>query len=184
MLTAVRTFVSEGHKGGVIEIYEDNTVSISSYSSGRARDTVLAACCRAMWFKAAATQTRLIFAHLPRESMVLPDALSQAHAAPGLRAKAEAIIKGASMSEVAVNAAAYSHTSFMLFQTPLRWASRRTQDADNVRPMSSPASISNAISHIRTFSSMSGLQVRPLYHNRVLLHHHSSHAYSTGVSHT
>ena len=34
---------------------------------------------------------------------------------------------------------------------------------------SSPASISNAVSHLRTFYTMAGLSNRPLFHNRVLL---------------
>ena len=49
------------------------------------------------------------------------------------------------------------------------------------RHYTSPASISNAISHLRTFYSMSGLSTKPLYHNRVLL---ALRAISITIRHT
>ena len=54
-VAAVRTFVKQAHKGGTIEVHCDNKAAVDALTSGRARDQVLAACCRAIWFHAART---------------------------------------------------------------------------------------------------------------------------------
>ena len=113
VLAAVRALVADEHAGGVIEVYCDNSAAASSYSSGRARDPVLAACCRAMWYKAAATQTTLTFAHVPGTSMILPDALSRAHFDPTLDKRAKRIVGRNGMLEVRVSANHFAYTSFM-----------------------------------------------------------------------
>ena len=112
-LAAVRTFVDPTHAGGVVEVYCDNSASVSAYTSGRARDGVLAACCRAMWFVAAATNTSLEFAHVPGESMILPDALSRAHADPRLNAKAQEIISKRPLQRQPIDKRAFCYSSFM-----------------------------------------------------------------------
>ena len=112
VLAAVRTMVSKAQAAGVIEIYCDNSASISSYSSGRARDVVLAACCRAMWYHAAETQTEMVFAHVPGESMILPDALSRSHDSGAMAAKAVTIIKDLCIRRISVNANAFSYKAF------------------------------------------------------------------------
>ena len=113
VLAAVRTFVTREHQGGTIVVYGDNMASMSSYSSGRARDTVLAACCRAMWYHAADTQTRLVFDHIPGETMVLPDALSRASFDPALARKARHIVASRALSEVRVNKDRFSYSAFL-----------------------------------------------------------------------
>ena len=113
VLAAVRTFVNPIHAAGTVEIYSDNMASVHTYSSGRARDPVLAACCRAMWYHAAATQTDLRFAHMPGEAMVLPDALSRSSFDPKLRSKAESIIQAKALTRVNVKRAAFNYSQFM-----------------------------------------------------------------------
>ena len=112
VLAAVRAFVSDAHAAGSVQVFCDNMASVSSYSSGRARDTVLAACCRAMWFHAAATQTTLEFTHMPGESMVLPDALSRAHTNPTYRNKASQLVAQMHLTEVKVQRAHFNYASF------------------------------------------------------------------------
>ena len=113
VLVAVRTFVDSTHAAGTIEVYGDNSASISAYSSGRARDPVLAACCRGMWFHAAKTQTNFIFTHMPGEAMALPDALSRAHQDPKHQALAATMERRAGISRVRADPAAFSYASFM-----------------------------------------------------------------------
>ena len=74
VLAAVMIFVNDSHATGTVEVYCDNSASISSYSSGRARNPVLPACCRAMWHHAATIQTCIRFAHVPGEAIVVPGA--------------------------------------------------------------------------------------------------------------
>ena len=113
VLGAVRLFVNDDHAGGKVEIYCDNMASISAYSSGRARDRVLAACTRAMWFKAASTQTSLIFSHIPGEGMVLPDALSRAHTDSGKRICAQTIIRDMGLVPMKPTKAHFSYKDFL-----------------------------------------------------------------------
>ena len=113
VLAAVRTFVNHTHKAGIVHIYGDNMASISAYSSGRARDTVLAACSRAMWFHAAETQTKLEFHHLPGEAMVLPDALSRASFDPAMQQKAKQIMATRKLSEVTVTREKFGYAAFL-----------------------------------------------------------------------
>ena len=112
VLAAVRAFVDRSHAAGVVEVYCDNSASMASYTSGRARDCVLAACCRAMWFKAAATETTLEFAHAPGEGMVLPDALSRAKFDPALNRKARKIVHDRDMCEVSVDHDHFTYADF------------------------------------------------------------------------
>ena len=113
VLAAARAFVSPAHAGGHVEIYSDNMSSVSVYTSGRARDPILAACCRAMWYHAAQTQTMLVFTHVPGEDMVLPDALSRASFDPRLSALADAIIEREGISRISLPKAKFSYTAFM-----------------------------------------------------------------------
>ena len=113
VLAAVRTFVNKSHAAGIVQIHGDNMASMSAYTSGRARDSVLAACCRAMWFHAAETHTKLEFTHLPGESMVLPDALSRSSFDPRMRARAGEIIARMALSEVKVKRSSFSYSAFV-----------------------------------------------------------------------
>ena len=112
VLAAVRTFVSASHGAGTVEVYCDNSSSISAYTSGGARDQVLAAACRAMWYHAATTQTTLFFYHVPGEAMVLLDALSRASLDPKYATIADRIIAARGIVKVPVSLANFSYASF------------------------------------------------------------------------
>ena len=112
VLAAVRTFVNTTHASGTVEVYCDNESSMCSYSSGRARDHVLAACCRAMWYHAASTQTNLVFAHVPGEDMILPDTLSRSSQDPKLKARAASLVRKLRINEINVSQEAFSYSAF------------------------------------------------------------------------
>ena len=76
-MAAVRAFVTRDHAGGTVEVHCDNRSAVDALTSGRARDLILAACARAMWFHAACMEVDLKFTHVAGEAMVLPDALSR-----------------------------------------------------------------------------------------------------------
>ena len=102
-LAAVRVFISSDHKGGTIELFCDNRPAVDALTSGRAKDDVLASCARAIWFHAANTDTDIVFTHLPREGMALPDALSRASHDLKSRKEADRLIKNLSLKPVRIS---------------------------------------------------------------------------------
>ena len=99
-LAAVRVFVNEDHAGGTAEVMCDNRAAVDAYTSGRARDPVLAAAARALWYHAAHVGVDLRFTHTPGEAMALPDALSRASLDASGRARADAYITKLSLTRV------------------------------------------------------------------------------------
>ena len=91
-LAAVRKFVTPEHAGGTTEVHCDNRVAVDASTSGKARNEVLAACARAMWFHAAINQVDIKFTHVPGEAMALPDALSRAGVDRANKERARAFI--------------------------------------------------------------------------------------------
>ena len=112
-LAAVRLMVSDADGGGTIMIYCDNRPAVDALTSGRARNEVLAAVARAMWFHAAATDTNLRFSHVPGEAMALPDALSRVHVDPISKAKANRFIADLSLRPVEPATQAFTYQSFL-----------------------------------------------------------------------
>ena len=92
-VAAVRAFVNKAHAGGTIQVHCDNQCAVDALTSGRAKNEVLAACARAMWYHAATTQTDLKFTHVPGEGMALPDALSRVSLHKEFEEKAWAFIR-------------------------------------------------------------------------------------------
>ena len=112
-LAAVRTLVGDQHKGGTIEVHCDNRAAMDALTSGRARDVVLAACARAMWFHVARTQTDITFTHVPGEAMTLPDALSRATTDPRADRLARAFIRDMPLDEIEVKQLVFEYSEFM-----------------------------------------------------------------------
>ena len=112
-LAAVRTFVSADQAGGTVEVMCDNNASVNAFTSGRARDSVLAACARALWYHAAGTDVDLTFTHVPGEGMVLPDALSRASLDAGGRARADTLISRLSLQRVPISRTQFNYKKFM-----------------------------------------------------------------------
>ena len=111
-VAAARTFVGHDLAGGTVELMCDNKPAIDAFSSGRARDPVLAACTRALWFVAAAADVDFMFTHVPGEAMALPDALSRASIDADGRRRADALIKALDLRWVAPDSANFSYKSF------------------------------------------------------------------------
>ena len=112
-LAAVRVFVDETSAGGTIEVMCDNRPSVDAFTSGRARDPVLAACARALWLHAATAQVDIRFNHIPGESMALPDALSRASLDSAGRARADAFIRRLSLKRARVRGAHFAYKAFL-----------------------------------------------------------------------
>ena len=111
-LAAVRTFVGPDSAGGTIEVMCDNQPGVDALTSGRARDQVLAACARAMWFHAAQNDVDLRFTHVPGEGMALPDALSRVAINQACRDRADHLIRRLGITPVSVDWRAFSYKSF------------------------------------------------------------------------
>ena len=112
-LAAVRAFVTSDLAGGTVEIMCDNRPSVDAFTSGRARDEVLAACARALWFQAANADVDIRFTHVPGEAMALPDALSRAAVDASGRARADHFIAKLSLRRVRINGADYNYKPFL-----------------------------------------------------------------------
>ena len=63
-LAAVKIFVDDRQARGAIEVMCDNRPCVDAFTSGRARDPVLAACARALWLHAADAQVDIRFSRL------------------------------------------------------------------------------------------------------------------------
>ena len=112
-LAAVRTFTPKLAAGGTIEVMCDNRASVDAFTSGRARDGVLAACSRALWFHAASADVQIKFTHVPGERMALPDALSRASIDASGRARADDLIRRLSLKRVRVGREQFQYRSFL-----------------------------------------------------------------------
>lgn len=78
-LLAVRTFITIADAGSTSLLNCDNMPTIFAYAHGRAKDPVLAACSRAMWYHSEQCQVRMVYVHKPGVQMELADALSRYH---------------------------------------------------------------------------------------------------------
>ena len=112
-VAAVRTFTYPSHAGGTVQVFCDNQPSVDALTSGRAKDSVLAACARALCLHAAQMDIDIEFTHTPGEGMALPDALSRASLTPKDRQNADLLIKKLSIVRVHVDSKAYSYNSFI-----------------------------------------------------------------------
>ena len=110
---AARTFIGKAHGGGTVEIHCDNKSSVDAFRSGRAKDPVLAACTRALWYKAAEEDTTITFTHVPGEAMALPDALSRVHVDRTHRDLAARLIASLRLKRVDAPPTVFSYAEFM-----------------------------------------------------------------------
>ena len=112
-LAAIRVLVGKAQAGGTIEVMCDNRPSVDAFTSGRARDEVLAASARALWYHAASVDVDIRFTHVPGEEMALPDALSRASVDAAGRARADHLIRKLSLRRVRVRGADFNYKSFL-----------------------------------------------------------------------
>lgn len=110
-LIAVRHFLSDV-RDECVEILCDNHPAICSLNSGRGRDPVLLAICRAFWFFGAARNIKFVFSHVPGVHMTIADALSRCHLSPGDAARAEHIIRSNALKCTEVDPAICDFSSY------------------------------------------------------------------------
>ena len=87
-LAAALAFTTKSDGGGTVIIHCDNTATVETYNAGRARDPVLQACARALWYLSATRDIRFNFVHIPGEDMQVADALSHVSLSPAYSASA------------------------------------------------------------------------------------------------
>ena len=75
-MTATRAFMSEQDSGNKVILQCDNSATVEAVNRGRARDPVMAACARAIWFHAAKLNVDIVCEHVPGELMFIPDTQS------------------------------------------------------------------------------------------------------------
>ena len=112
-VAAVRTFITPAHAGGTVEVFCDNRPAIDSFRSGRAKDPVLAACSRAIWFKAAETDVTIVFTHVPGEAMSLPDALSRVYCGAEHRELANKLVRALGLRQDRATPDVFSYAAFL-----------------------------------------------------------------------
>lgn len=78
-LVALRLLLTDADNNTTVSLACDNQSTVFSLTSGRARDPVLSAIARAVWFIEAKRNITLIVTHVPGQRMQLADALSRAH---------------------------------------------------------------------------------------------------------
>lgn len=112
-LVACRTLISADDRHSTIELKCDNRSTIDAMAFGRAKDPVLAAICRAMWYLMAQMDIRLVYTHVPGEQMGIPDALSRAHLSQLDHARAYNIIREHRLTLVTPKKYATNYKNFL-----------------------------------------------------------------------
>lgn len=78
----------------------DSLATVQTLTTGRARDPVLAAIARAVWFIQATRDIHLIVVHISGKDMTIPDSLSRAHLSIAHRQFADNIIHDLNITRV------------------------------------------------------------------------------------
>ena len=79
IVIALHTFLTDDDAGGHIMIHCDNLPSVQALTSGRANNTVLAECARAIWMLQARYAIKISYSHIAGQDNQVADALSRAH---------------------------------------------------------------------------------------------------------
>ena len=111
-LAAARVLTTDQDRGNTVIVNCDNMAAVEAYRGGRARDHVLGACARAMWYLAARNQVIYQFNHVPGELMTIPDALSRVMLSQKFRDLADSFITDMALQPVTVGRADFMFSSF------------------------------------------------------------------------
>lgn len=99
-LIALRLFLTDADNHTTVQLYCDNSATVQILTTGRARDPVMAAIARAVWYIIASRDIYLIATHVPGQDMFIPDALSRAHTSAAYRLAADRIIEDLSLVRI------------------------------------------------------------------------------------
>ena len=111
-LAAARTLTTSEDRGRTIIINCDNLPAVDSYRGGGARDPVLCACARAIWFLGAENEVDYQFNHIPEVLMDVPDALSRAMTSAKYRDKADTYIEAMGLQCVNPASSSFNFSAF------------------------------------------------------------------------
>ena len=100
LVLALKTLIPASLTNARILVKTDNTGAQCALSTGRTRDSVLAACAREVWLISAVKQVDILIHHAPGESLVLADALSRASFNPRLKELARSLVLERELSRV------------------------------------------------------------------------------------
>lgn len=99
-LIALRMLLTDADNHSTIQLCCDNMATVQIFSTGRARDPVMAAIARAVWYITATRDIHLVATHVPGNEMFIPDALSRAHTSISHRNAADEIIQKYSLTRI------------------------------------------------------------------------------------
>lgn len=92
-IIALKSLIPRNLPPSRIQVITDNVCSMNVLSSGKSKDSYLAACSREIFLIMAKTQHDIVFKHAPGESLIISDALSRSSQDPTYRLKAAALIR-------------------------------------------------------------------------------------------
>lgn len=112
-LIALRTLLHDGDNHSTVELRCDSESTINALAFGRARNKVLNAVARAVWYIKTRRDIHIVYTHVPGDRMTLPDALSRAHMSREFRNKANMFINQFSLNKVVPRHYASNYKNFM-----------------------------------------------------------------------
>lgn len=112
-LVACRTLISANDRHTTVELKCDNRASIDAMAFGRAKDPVLSAICRAIWYLTAKMDVNMVYTYTPGEEMGIADALSRAHLNTGEANRARDVIATYNLKPVVPQKYATNYKNFL-----------------------------------------------------------------------
>ena len=103
MVIAVKNLGPPQPEGYEYILVGDNTGAVSSLSTGKTDELILASCAREIWLHAVTHDIRITVIHAPGKTMTLADALSRMGLGVGHRVVAERMTKEKGLEEVHPN---------------------------------------------------------------------------------
>ena len=113
LLAAARAFITRADEGGTVTLHCDNQSTVDVFSNGRAKDPILQACSRALWYLSATKGVQIVCVHIPGNDMVLADALSRAGMSTRHQVIAAKHVAEHNLSRRKVNRAMFSIADFI-----------------------------------------------------------------------
>lgn len=112
-LVALKTLSADYPEDSHILVVCDNQASIMSFNGFRARDPVISAVCRAMWYYAHLKHFSLSFTHCPGEKMTLSDAISRKEMGHRYRNIAEQLTEQLGLTQIPPVRSAANYSEFL-----------------------------------------------------------------------
>lgn len=111
-MIAVRVFLHD-QSNACFRVLCDNEATVMCMNSGRGRDPIIMATCRAVWFFAARRGLRIVFEHAPGDSMYVADTLSRQHLGAVEEEKASIMVEAMRLRYVDVSPICCDYEEFI-----------------------------------------------------------------------